>query len=426
MRKSGAPGTVESIVLYALLTAVTALSLDIILPAYPAIGNEFSLLGGLDLQSSILLFVGGMLIGELLAGALADRCGRRVTMAASVGVFGAATLVCLLAPTYEWLLAGRVLQGVGAAGQKICTRAIIRDRYSGEAMARIMSYVLAVFVALPFIAPALGAAFAENFGWRSIFIFLGTYALAIFLWYSWRHPETLPRPPARNYSFINAARVFFCQKSCVLLTLTAGILFGVHLAFISLSPLLFADIYQVTDQFPRYFGSVVCAFGFALLLNARLVMRFGMTALIVAGLVILNVSQMLFLVLLFYNGVAPFWAFLIQLFLVLFSLGLIFGNLTALILQPLGNFAGVGSALSSALSSAVALVVSFAMGFIYAGKLDQFVFPCAFAVLAATAIFVLSARSHLRGEVGHLVQADDDVSTPKQSGAGTSGCDSHE
>ena len=188
-------------------------------------------------------------------------------------------------------------------------------------------------------------------------------------------------------------QVFFRQKRSVLLTLTAGILFGVHLAFISLSPLLFADIYQVTDHFPRYFGSVVCAFGLALLINARLVMRFGMVAMIIAGFIVLNFSQMLFLTVLLYNGAAPFWAFLIQLFLMMFSLGLIFGNLTALILQPLGNFAGVGSALSSALSSAVALMVSFAIGFIYTGKLDQFIFPSICAVLVATVIFIVSARS---------------------------------
>jgi len=404
MPANRAPGTFESIALYACLTAITALSLDILLPAYSALGADLGVAAGVNLQHSLLLFVVGMLLGELLSGDLTDRYGRRPIMTASVLVFCIGTLICLLAQTYLWFLLGRVLQGMAAAGQKICTRAIIRDRYSGAAMARIMSYVLVTFVALPFIAPALGAVFTENFGWRSIFRFLGIYALVIFLWFCWRHPETLTQSSARNYSFISAVRVFFRQKRSVLLTLTAGILFGVHLAFISLSPLLFADIYQVTDHFPRYFGSVVCAFGLALLINARLVMRFGMAALIVAGLVVLNVSQMLFLVVLLYNGAAPFWAFLIQLFLMLFALGLIFGNLTALILQPLGNFAGVGSALSSALSSAVALLVSFAMGFIYAGKLSQFVFPSVIAVLAATVIFVVSTRSQFVRGNGKLVQ----------------------
>lgn len=397
------PGTAESIALYAFLTAVTALSLDIMLPAYSFIGADLDV-AGTDLQHSLLVFVAGMLLGELVSGGLADRYGRRPVMAASVLVFCVGTLICLLAQTYLGFLFGRLLQGMAAAGQKICTRAIIRDRYSGAAMARIMSYVLVTFIALPFVAPALGAAFTENFGWRSIFICLGIYALVIFLWFCWRHPETLPQPPSHKYSVISATQMFFHQKRSVLLTLTAGILFGVHLAFISLSPLLFADAYQVADHFPRYFGSVVCAFGLALLINARLVMRFGMTVMIIAGLVVLNLSQMLFLAILFYSGVAPFSAFLIQLFLMMFALGLIFGNLTALILQPLGNFAGVGSALSSALSSAVALVVSFAMGFIYAGKLDQFVFPSVFAVLTATLIFIVSTRSQLCGEVCHLVK----------------------
>jgi DHA1 family bicyclomycin/chloramphenicol resistance-like MFS transporter len=404
MPANRAPGTFESIALYACLTAITALSLDILLPAYSALGADLGVAAGVNLQHSLLLFVVGMLLGEFALW----RYGR--SLWATPGNGGeCADILCRNADLFVGanlpvVLLGRLLQGMAAAGQKICTRAIIRDRYSGDAMARIMSYVLVTFVALPFIAPALGAVFTENFGWRSIFIFLGIYALVIFLWFCWRHPETLTQSSARNYSFFSTVQVFFRQKRSVLLTLTAGILFGVHLAFISLSPLLFADIYQVTDHFPRYFGSVVCAFGLALLINARLVMRFGMTALIVAGLVVLNVSQMLFLVVLLYSGAVPFWVFLIQLFLLLFALGLIFGNLTALILQPLGNFAGVGSALSSALSSAVALLVSFVMGFVYAGKLSQFVFPSVFAVLAATVVFIVSTRSQFVRENGKLVQ----------------------
>lgn len=398
MKNNGVPGTVESIVLYASLTAVTALSLDILLPAYTLLGGEFGLNQSTDLQGSILLFIGGMLVGELLAGALADRHGRRVTLAASIGVFVAGTLACLFAPAYEWLLVGRVLQGVGAAGQKICTRAIIRDRYSGASMARVMSYVLAIFVALPFIAPALGSAFAGWLGWRSIFVFLGCYALTIFSWYWWRHPETIPRDSLSTSSFVDALQVFFCHRRSVLLTLMAGLLFGIHLAFISLSPLLFADIYRVTDTFPIYFGCVACAFGVALIFNARYVTYFGMEKIIAAGLAMLTASQACFLGVIFFIGAVPFAGFLVLVFLLLFSLGLIFGNLTALILQPLGSLAGVGSALSSALSSAIALLLSLFIGIVYEGNLLQFILPCSVATLLAMILFVY-VNSH-RTSVG--------------------------
>jgi DHA1 family bicyclomycin/chloramphenicol resistance-like MFS transporter len=396
MKNNSVPGTAESIALYASLTAVTALSLDIILPVYALLGDEFGLSESVDLQGSILLFIGGMLIGELLAGPLADHCGRRMTLAASVGVFSAGTLACLFAPAYEWLLVGRVLQGVGAAGQKICTRAIIRDRYSGAAMARIMSYVLAIFVALPFIAPALGSVFAGWLGWRSVFMFLGCYAVTIFIWYWWRHPETLPRDSLSTSSFVGALHVFFRHKRSVLLTFMAGLLFGIHLAFISLSPLLFADIYRVTQTFPIYFGCVACAFGAALIFNARYVTYFGMEKIIAAGLAMLMASQIGFLAALFYTSVVPFAVFLALVFVLLFSLGLIFGNLTALILQPLGRLAGVGSAVSSALSSAIALLLSLLMGIVYEGSLLQFILPSSGATLLAMILFVYvnSHRSH--------------------------------
>lgn len=425
MSNKRTPGAVASITLYALLTAVTALSLDIILPAYSLIGYELGVTGA-GLQHNLLVFVAGMLVGELVSGGLADRYGRRPVLALSAAVFIGGTLVCVFAPTYTWLLVGRLLQGMGAAGQKICTRAIIRDRYSGAAMASVMSYVLVVLVALPFIAPMLGATFTGMLGWRSIFVFLGFYACAALVWFWMWHPETLPQGSLANLHFSTALRAFFRQKRSLLLTIMAGLLFGVHLGFISLSPLLFADLFAVQDRFPFYFGCVACAFGIALLFNARYVVYWGMEKMIFIGLTVIVAVQIFFLIALIYTETVPFTVFLAHTFLLLFSLGLIFGNLTTLILQPLGRMAGVGSALSSALSSAVALVVSFAMGFIYEGKLDQFVFPCTFTVLAATAIFVLSTRSQLRGEVGHLVHTDNDVSAPKQSGTTASGCDSNE
>lgn len=395
MLRHNKPKTIESIALYALLTAVTALSLDIVLPAYSAIRGDFGGITDQELQRSILLFVGGMLIGELLAGALADRWGRRVALAVSVGVFAAGTLICLLAPSYMWLLVGRVLQGVGAAGQKICTRAIIRDRYSGAAMARIMSYVLAVFVALPFVAPALGAVLTQWFGWRSIFIFLGLYCVATFAWFWGRHPETLLSPHSSTYSpigFPRAARIFLHHRRCVGLTFTAGFLFGVHLSFISLSPLLFADNYQIVDKFPLYFGGVVCAFGLALILNAKYVERIGMGFMVAVGLLALNVSQLTFLAVSFFQADMPLSLFLVYVFFVLFSLGLVFGNVTALILQPVGSIAGVASALTSAVSTAVALIVSAFAGFFYLGSLWAFVVVCEVATVLALVFFVWSQQ----------------------------------
>jgi DHA1 family bicyclomycin/chloramphenicol resistance-like MFS transporter len=394
MLRHNKPKTIESIALYALLTAVTALSLDIVLPAYSAIRGDFGEIADQELQRSILLFVGGMLIGELLAGALADRWGRRVALAVSVGVFAAGTLICLLAPSYMWLLVGRVVQGLGAAGQKICTRAIIRDRYSGAAMARIMSYVLAVFVALPFVAPALGAVLTQWFGWRSIFIFLGLYCVATFAWFWGRHPETLPSAHSAYspISFPLAARIFLRHRSCVGLTLTAGFLFGIHLSFISLSPLLFADNYQIVDKFPLYFGGVVCAFGLALILNAKYVERIGMGFMVAVGLLALNVSQLTFLAVSFFQADMPLSLFLVYVFFVLFSLGLVFGNVTALILQPVGSIAGVASALTSAVSTAVALIVSAFAGFFYLGSLWAFVVVCEVATVLALVFFVWSQQ----------------------------------
>jgi MFS family permease len=106
MPASRAPGAFESIALYACLTAITALSLDILLPAYSALSADLSVAAGVNLQHSLLLFVAGMLLGELLSGDMADRYGRRPVMAASVLIFCVGTLICLLAQTYQWFCWG--------------------------------------------------------------------------------------------------------------------------------------------------------------------------------------------------------------------------------------------------------------------------------------------------------------------------------
>lgn len=383
------PGRGESIFLYALFISVTALSLDIVLPAYPVIAEEFSLRSPTPLQGNILLFVVGMLFGELLSGPLADRLGRRKTMFGCVGVFAAGTGICMAAPNYETLILGRALQGVGAAGFKICTRAIIRDRFSGADMAKLMSFVMATFIFLPFVAPAIGDYLTRSFGWRSIYVFLALHAAAIAIWFLMRHPETLPDlggEAVGKRNILRGCAIFFRTRQSVIYTLAAGILFGVHLGFISLSPLIFAEVYGVTDEFPLYFGAMVCAFGMALLLNGRFVISIGMQKMIDTGLLLTAITQMIFLALYLWKGEAEFILFFVYIFILLFSLGLIFGNSTALIMEPVGKIAGTASALSSSLSTAIAVPVSTLLGLFYNKDIGSFCGPVLLFTLSALLI----------------------------------------
>lgn len=271
-------------------------------------------------------------------------------------------------------------------------RAIIRDRHSGAAMAKLMSWVMATFIFIPFIAPALGFWLEQNWGWRNIYSFLAIYVALIAFWFCLRHPETLSGVRSANSEsshIYQDCAIFFGTRVSVLYTLVAGILFGVHLGFISLSPLLFADIYGIgAEQFAFYFGAMVCAFGVALFLNGKLVSNIGMRKMVNVGLMLMITTQTAFLSLYWLRGEAEFWMFFVYVFILLFCLGLIFGNLTALIMEPLGKIAGTASALSSSLSTLIAIPLGALLGILYQGDISSFAGP----IMLLTAFAVLSIR----------------------------------
>lgn len=359
----------EKIALFALLMSLTAISIDIILPAYPALAQEFSLTSVTHLQNNILVFIAGMFFGEIIAGFYADIHGRRKILLTSVAVYLLGTSLCFFADDFTALLLGRGLQGVGAGGQKICTRTLIRDHFAGAAMARVMSLVMITFIFLPFLAPAVGAAILQAWDWRAIFMFLAVFVSMTLAWFWWRQPETLMFTQKNQQGIVSALRLLRTYishpRSCGY-TFAAGVLFGVHLAFLSLSPLILQDLYRVEKDFPFYFGVIAGGFGLALFINVQAVMHLGMQRVVNAALVILLlVSSFMTALTGFINAEPTRMAFLTYLAITLFCLGLIFGNLNALIMEPLGAAAGLGNAFASACSTLVALPISYWIGSVY-------------------------------------------------------------
>jgi len=369
----------EKIALYALLISLTAISLDIILPAYQALAREFALGSVTQLQNNVLVFVAGMFVGELVAGFYADILGRRTTLLACVLVYLTGTFLCLFSQDFVVLLIGRSLQGMGAGGQKICTRALIRDNFSGAAMARVMSLVMITFVFLPFLAPGLGLWMLSAGGWRGIFIFLAVFVAGVFAWFWRRQPETLQSAHRNSRGLLSARqllRAYFRHPRTCGYTLAAGFLFGVHLAIISLSPLVLLHLYGIEREFPWYFGCIAGGFGVALLINAQVVTRMGMLRVVHLSLALLLAAGGIMVLLVLGKSEAPARSILLPyLFVTLFCLGLIFGNLNALIMEPLAAAAGLGNALTSALSTLVALPISYLIGWSYQQTAFSFVAP---------------------------------------------------
>lgn len=182
----------ERIILYALLTSLTSISIDALLPALRQIGEEVGVAPPLSTQHIISLFIFGMAFGELLVGPLSDAIGRKKALVLGVCLYAVGTITAMLAGSLEIVIIGRFLQGVGASGPKIATRAMIRDQFDGDAMARVMSFMFTLFILVPMLAPAMGQGMISFGGWRSVFGICLAIALLLGIWLVMRHPETLP------------------------------------------------------------------------------------------------------------------------------------------------------------------------------------------------------------------------------------------
>ena len=190
----------EFVPLAALLMSLSALSIDAMLPALPAIGRDLGALRRNDVQFVITALFLGLGLGQILIGPLSDRIGRKPAMQAGLLLFMAGCLVSIFAPTFEVMIGGRILQGIGVAGPRIVTIALVRDQYTGRQMARLMSFVMAVFLLVPTVAPALGLGILWLGGWRAVFATFIAVTAITFAWFALRQPETLPAGRRRPFS----------------------------------------------------------------------------------------------------------------------------------------------------------------------------------------------------------------------------------
>jgi MFS transporter, DHA1 family, multidrug resistance protein len=383
-------GFVEFVALMATLTALAALSIDMVLPALPAIGASLGVARANDNQLIVSLLFLGFGVGQLFYGPLSDSVGRKPAAFAGLTIFCAGCVLALTARSFPLMLAGRLLQGIGVAGPRTITIALVRDRFEGREMARVMSLITMVFILVPVVAPAIGQTVLAVSGWRAIFGVYLAAGLVATIWFALRQEETLPRERRMPLTFgriAAATREVVGHRQSIGYTVASGIIFGALLGYLSSAQQILQQQYSLGARFPLFFAMVAISIGAASFANASLVLRYGMRMLATWSLRGIFLAAIAFAIVAgLWSGHPPLWwlmAFLVTSF---FGIGLLFGNLNALAMQPLGHIAGTGAAIVGATSMLISLVLGTWIGQSYNGTVLPLV--VGFAALSAGAMLV--------------------------------------
>jgi DHA1 family bicyclomycin/chloramphenicol resistance-like MFS transporter len=374
----------------ATLTALAAMSIDMVLPALPAIGASLGVERSNDNQLVVSLLFLGFGVGQLFYGPLSDSVGRKPAAFAGLTLFSAGCVLALASRSFPMMLAGRFLQGLGVAGPRTITLALVRDRFEGREMARVMSLITVVFILVPVVAPAIGQTVLALSGWRAIFgVYLATGLVAT-IWFAVRQEETLPRErriPLAVGRIVAATREVVGNRQSIGYTVASGLIFGALLGYLSSAQQILQQEYSLGPRFPIFFAMVAIAIGAASFANASLVLRYGMRTLANLSLRgIFLVSVVFAAVAATWSGHPPLWWLMAYLMTSFFGIGLLFGNLNALAMQPLGHIAGTGAAIVGATSMLISLVLGTWIGQSYNGTVLPLVIG--FAALSACAMLV--------------------------------------
>lgn len=358
------------LILISFLTAADIVAVDMYLPGMPAIAAEFGV-SAARIQGTLSVFLVGLALGQGLYGPLLDRYGRRRPLLAGLFVFVAGSVVAALAPTVEGLLAGRLLQALGAAVGLVAPRAIVTDLCSVAQSARIFSLLMQIVMISPILAPVLGGYLVEHAGWRAIFWCLVAIGLAGLAWGAAALPETLPREK-RAGAGLGGMAIAYAETArnpaFMLYVAAGGFVLGSLFAYISQSPFVFTGHFGLApSQFSYVFAANAAGLIVGGQINDRLIRRPGAErGTMILGLAVHTLAA-LALFLSVRTGVATVWVYAVLLFVAIGALGLVFGNLAALSMAGAGARAGVASAIMGMLQYLFSAAIGYGAGLLPAG-----------------------------------------------------------
>jgi DHA1 family bicyclomycin/chloramphenicol resistance-like MFS transporter len=380
-------GEREFVAMMALLQALQALAIDAMLPALGVMSWELGATSDNQRQLVVGVFLICSGLGSLFPGALADRFGRRPVVLACVGSYVALSLGAALVTDFTAMLVMRGLAGFASSGMIVLSAAIIRDRFSGDKMARTQSLVSVVFMVVPMIAPSLGQVVLMVAGWRWIFGLMAGLGIVMVAWVYLRLPETL-HPEFRQTIRIGAIagnmRVALLNRSAFGYVFGMALIQGALFGYINSSQQLVAEHFRAGESFPLIFGAMAVMMALANLTNSRIVMRFGARRVSHTALlcyIVLASLQLWFAA----SGEETLWQFAPLMTLNLCMMGFIGANFGSIALQPFSRIAGAAASVQVFMR----LVIGSTLGALIGQAYDGSAVPLALALLAAGSLALL-------------------------------------
>jgi len=381
--------TKEFIALIASLMSIVAMSIDAMLPALGVISNDIHLQHPNQAQYIISALFLGMAIGQLICGPFSDATGRKKVLYLGVLLFLIGSTICFFAEDLNTMLVGRFIQGLGVSGPYVSAISIVRDQFSGNQMAKVMSFVMLIFIMVPALAPSLGQSILLFASWRFIFVFYIVYAIFISLWIFFRLEETLPKEKRIAFTaegFFYGFKEVLRNRTTMSYTICMGLFFGSFIGYLNSSQQIFQVQFETGKLFTVYFGLLALIFGAASLVNSQLVEKLGMKLICDYAILAIIVFSAAFLLLHAVTHI-QLWMFLVYAAILFFSFGLIFGNLNAMAMEPMGHVAGIASAVIGSLSSILSMSLGTFIGQLYNNNLIPIV--TGFLVLGGISLLIM-------------------------------------
>lgn len=350
------------------VVAIGPLSIDMYLPALPALQVYFGTDAAM-VQLSLASYFIGMAVGQLVYGPVADRIGRLAPLRFGLFLYILASVACAVVTTAEALVLLRFLQALGGCAGMVITRAIVRDRFEPREMARALSTLVLIMGLAPVLAPLIGAQILIHFGWQAIFIALAGFGLLCLvliergLEESWRPPDK----PLTLHSIVLIYARLLRHRRFMGYALSGSIAQAGMFAYISASAFVFIQVYEVDPaSFGWYFGANAAGLIIASQTNARLLLQFR-SEFVLRYALLANATCGLLMLVMVVTEIGGLLGIALPLFGAIASLGFTFPNSTAAAMAPFGDRAGMTAALLGTLQFSIAALASAAVGWLHDG-----------------------------------------------------------